>query len=82
METKANSNRKGTMRLDDVNITVRARAFSGEGMRTHRCKVDERTGTVRVWDSVAGHYTTCHALSDRSERRIRTLVANDQEKDA
>jgi hypothetical protein len=24
-----------------------------------------------VWDSVAGHYTTCHSLSERAQKRIR-----------
>lgn len=27
------------------------------------CTVDHRDWTVRVWDSVAGHYTACHSLT-------------------
>jgi hypothetical protein len=54
-------------------ITVRARAFSGEGVREHRVEV-EADGTVRVWDSVAEHYTLCHSLSPSAERRIRTAA--------
>ena len=54
-------------------ITVRAKAFSGEGVREHRVRVDA-DGTVRVWDSVAGHYTMCHSLSKGAERRIVKLA--------
>ena len=49
-------------------LTVRARAFSGERIRSHRVQIDGQT--VRVWDSVAGHYTTCHALTASAVRRI------------
>ena len=53
-----------------ITITIRAKAFSDEGVRAHRCTVDE-DGTVRVWDRVAGHYTTCHSLSPAALRRAR-----------
>jgi hypothetical protein len=55
-------------------VTTRARAFSGYGMETVRCRV-EADGTVLVWDSVAGHYTNCHGLSASAVRRIRRLAA-------
>lgn len=32
-------------------------------------------GTVWVWDSVAGHYTTCHSLSAQAQARIRKLAS-------
>ena len=48
-------------------ITIRAKAFSSEGVRTHRVMVDG--GSVLVWDSVAGHYTSCHVLSASAIRR-------------
>lgn len=54
-------------------ITARAKAFSSEGIKTHKFAVDT-DGTVRVWDSVAGHYTTCHSLSKSAEARIRKLA--------
>lgn len=54
-------------------ITARAKAFSNEGIKTHKFSVDA-DGTVRVWDSVAGHYTTCHSLSKSAEARIRKLA--------
>ena len=62
------------MAKETKEITIRCKAFSGEGVRTHRVMVDE-DGTVRVWDSVAGHYTVCHSLSPRSQRRIARLAA-------
>jgi hypothetical protein len=60
-------------------LTIRAKAFSGEGVRTHRVMVeadrvdgqDVIRGAVRVWDDVAGHYTACHSLSPRTIQRIR-----------
>ncbi len=54
-------------------ITAKAKAFSGEGIREHSFEVDD-DGTVRVWDSVAGHYTTCHSLSVSARRHIRSLA--------
>lgn len=54
-------------------ITIRAKAFSTEPLGTYRATV-EGDGTVRVYDSVAGHYTTCHSLSASALRRIRRLA--------
>jgi hypothetical protein len=54
-------------------ITTRAKAFAGR-LQTIRAMVDT-DGTVRVYDSVAGYYTTCHSLSDSAQRRIRKLAA-------
>ena len=28
-------------------------------------------GIVRVWDSIAGHWTTCHRLTDDQQAAIR-----------
>jgi hypothetical protein len=53
-------------------MTIRCKAFDGEGVRTNRVMVDD-DGTVRVYDSVAGYYTTCHSLSERTMRRIRAM---------
>lgn len=63
-----------TTKTTDRIVTIRAKAFSSEGIRSHKCLVGA-DGTVRVWDSVAGHYTTCHSLSDSAIRRARKLVA-------
>ena len=37
---------------------------------TRRFAVDS-DGTVRAWDSVAGHYTLCHSLTTRQQAAIR-----------
>jgi hypothetical protein len=49
-------------------MTIKVKAFSGEGVRINRVQIDG--DVVRVWDSVAGHYTTMHAMSARTVRRI------------
>lgn len=56
-------------------IKTRAKAFSGFGVQTIKATVDA-DGTIRVYDSVAGHFTACHALSESAKRRIRKLAAN------
>jgi hypothetical protein len=60
-------------------LTIRCKAFSGQGVREHRVMVDAdrvdgqtvTRGRVRVWDDVAGHFTVCHSLSESAIRRIR-----------
>jgi len=32
----------------------------------------DKDGTVRVYDSVAGHYTTCHDLTPRQQQIVRS----------
>lgn len=59
----------------DIRFTARCAAFSGEGVREHRVMVDSDL-TVRVWDNVAAHYTTCHALSAAAERRLIIEASN------
>lgn len=56
----------------DTEITARAKAFSGEGVREHNFLISD--DAVLVWDSVAGHYTRCHSLSQSAEKRIRKLA--------
>jgi hypothetical protein len=53
-------------------MTIRAKAFAGEGVRSHKVQIDG--DTIRVWDSVAKHYTTCHSLSQSAIRRIRAAA--------
>jgi len=55
-----------------MNITARVKAFEGEGARNHALNVVD--GEVRVYDSVAGHYTTCHSISPRAQKRIVRLA--------
>jgi hypothetical protein len=35
----------------------------------------DAAGTVRVWDSVAGYFTTCHSLTPAQVARVRRLTA-------
>jgi len=58
----------------DIIIKARAKAFSGENIRQHKFAVAS-DGTVRVWDSIAGHYTTCHSMTPATQRRIRKLAS-------
>jgi len=50
-------------------ITITARAFTGETPRPYRVRVDD-DGVVRVYDSVARHYTANHILSKSIVRRL------------
>jgi len=63
------------MIAEKATLTARARTWSGWGVSTERFAADA-DGTVSVWDPIAGHYTTCHALSDSAERRIRKIAAS------
>lgn len=62
-----------TTQTTDRVVTIRAKAFNGDRIRVHLCMV-AANGVVRVWDSVAGHYTTCHSLSGDALRRARKLA--------
>lgn len=54
-------------------IIARAKAFSSESARKYKFCVDT-DGTVRVYDSVAGHFTLVHGMSVDAKRRIRKLA--------
>ena len=58
-----------------VEIEARAKAFAGEGVKTHRFRVDPN-GDVRVWDRVAGYFTGCNSLSESAKKRISKLAAD------
>ena len=56
-------------------LTAEILAFAGQTSplpHSVRVGVD---GAVRVWDSVAGHYTQCHSISETDQARIREAVA-------
>lgn len=59
--------------MNEITVTARAKAFSKDGIREHRFLVNE--DQVLVFDAVAGHYTSCHALAKSAEKRIRKLAA-------
>lgn len=69
----------------DRHLTIRAKAFAGQGVRNHRVMVeadrvdgrDVTRGDVLVWDDVAGHYTRCHSLTPRTIARIRRTFQPD-----
>lgn len=57
-------------------ITIRTgRAFSCDAPGTGYHARVEADGTVAVYDRVAGHWTTCHALTDAQIRYVRRAVA-------
>lgn len=61
--------------MDPKNIVIaRAKAFQGEPCQAYIFAVDPVDGTVRVWDDVAGAYTTCHSLTRRSTQRIQRIA--------
>jgi hypothetical protein len=62
---------------NDVELTIRCKAFSGEGARENKVLVEPgRNGAVLVRDSVAGHYTHAHSLSPRTQAKIRSQAIN------
>ena len=57
----------------DTIITAVAKPFTNFPRGKYTFAIDA-SGIVRVWDSVAGHYTRCHSMSTRGQQRIRTLA--------
>lgn len=55
---------------NEIIITARCKAF-GRTIKNHELLISD--GVVRVWDPVAGYFTTCHSLSRAAERRILRL---------
>ena len=53
--------------------TMSGRAFTGTDQWGYVASVDA-AGVVSVYDSIAGYYTTCHALTERQMARIRRLA--------
>lgn len=58
--------------MNTQEITARAKAFSGQGIRTHKFLI--RAGEVKVWDAVAGYYTCVNALTHSAKKRIARLA--------
>ena len=55
-------------------FTMTTKAFSFESARKYRMTVDS-DGRVWVWDGIAGCYTTCHCMSERSQAIARRRAA-------
>lgn len=65
------------LKNQDVEMTIRCRAFSGEGVRENKILVEPgKNGRVLAWDAVAGHYTACHSIAARTQARIKSRVIN------
>lgn len=71
LEDEINAELDASTRADEHTVTIRARAFGGR-LETIKAQIDG--ATVRVYDEVAGHYTTCHSLSERDIGRIRAAA--------
>ena len=56
-----------------ITARVRCKAFSSEGVRINKVRI-EQDGSLLVWDTVAGHYTSCHAILPQTAQRIRRKV--------
>jgi hypothetical protein len=61
-----------TTATEQTEITARAKAFSGQGVRKHRFLV--LADDVKVWDPIAGHYTGCNAMTASAKARIARLA--------
>ena len=70
------SNRSDTMSTHPSrSITVASgRAFRASSQWGYTAQIDQ-DGYVTIYDDVAGHYTTCHALTARQIAYIRRVVA-------
>jgi hypothetical protein len=59
--------------IQEITGTARAKFFSTIGIETREVKISA-DGATLVWDSIAGHYTRCHALSTASQKRIARKI--------
>jgi hypothetical protein len=62
----------------DTFTTFTGIAFSSHGRRTHTIAVDG-AGNVRVWDSIARHFTSCHCLTEAQMARLRKKAQREYE---
>jgi hypothetical protein len=56
-----------------ITAQIRCKAFTTEGVRLNKIALDPRDNSIRVWDSVAGHYTIPR-ISERAQARIARAV--------
>lgn len=59
-----------TTTADRLLIVRSGRAFAHAAQWGYRAIVDAQ-GIVRVYDDIAGHYTTCHSLTEAQQAYIR-----------
>ena len=55
---------------NEIEITANVQAFGDEPARDQTVLVSP-CGTVRVFDEICGHFSTCHSLSRADEIKIR-----------
>ena len=58
-----------------VELTARCKPFTGEPVANHRVMVMVDDVNVRVYDPVAGYFTTCHSLGKAAIKRIIAKAA-------
>ena len=58
---------------NDKFFAIRCKAFRGEGIKLNSVCVTP-DGKVRVYDSVAGHYTTLHSMSRAAVAKARKMA--------
>ena len=59
----------------NANLTTTVRKPFSSNRATDRAQAfADSDGVVRVYDDVAGYYTTCHSLTATQEARVRRLA--------
>ena len=53
--------------MSDVVVRIRARAFSGDGLKYHLVLVSG--SDVRVWDPISGYFTNVNILDAAAKKR-------------
>ena len=56
--------------MKQTEFKAKAKAFTGERSKMNRFLIDEN-GALWVYDSIAKHFTTCHALTPAELHRLK-----------
>ena len=62
--------------INGVSVVRVSRPFSSSASAGWACC--DGDGVVRVWSSLAGHFTTCHSLTAGQERSVRARIPRDK----
>lgn len=52
-------------------VNVRCIAFAGMPARSYKVRVDGPEATVKVYDPIAGYFTSAHVMSEADQARAR-----------
>lgn len=52
-------------------VNVRCVAFKGAPARSYRVRIDGPEATVKVYDPIAGEFTSAHIMSEADQARAR-----------